>query len=673
MKIKGVGLIVHSIRGRIIAVVVLLLALLMGLLVADMLTRQKEFMQRQLAAEGSSLAHTLAVNAPSWLISNDVAGLDELVDSLKSLPNLALAMIVDRQGRVRASSDPELFNLVLDDAASRHLLVDDGPRQLWHDGMVDSAAEIVAGEKKPIGYARVILNTASVQAELDAVTRQGMAYTLFAILCGGLVVWLVVRTMTERLARLSRAAHEIAAGNLAVVLASDASPDEVGSLTEDFNQMAQALVANQASQARAAEQISRLNAELEARVHERTAQLEAANDALTQAKELAENASRTKSAFLANMSHEIRTPMNGIVGMANILRREGVTPKQAERIDIINTSAQHLLSIINDILDLSKIEAGKFELEETPLVVSSLLANVSSILSERARAKGLQLRIETGPLPPNLLGDPTRLQQALLNYATNAIKFTDKGSVTLRTLAQEESADAVRVRFEVDDTGIGIAPAAISRLFNAFEQADSTTTRKYGGTGLGLAITRRLAELMGGEAGADSTPGVGSTFWFTVQLRKGETSSAPEASANAEEAETVLLRDYAGCRILLAEDEPVNRAIGQMLLSDVGLAVDVAEDGVEAVELARRNRYDLILMDMQMPNLDGLDATRQIRQLPQGDSIPILAMTANAFAEDKARCFASGMNDFITKPVIAELLFETLLKWLEKARGKGAP
>jgi PAS domain S-box-containing protein len=405
---------------------------------------------------------------------------------------------------------------------------------------------------------------------------------------------------------------------------------------------------------------------LEDLVAQRTSELVAAR---TQA----ETANIAKSAFLANMSHEIRTPMNGIVGMANILRREGVTPQQAERIDTINISAQHLLCIINDILDLSKIEAGKLELEETPVVVNSLLANVSSILTERARAKGIHLLIETGHLPPNLMGDPTRLQQSILNYAINAIKFTEKGTVTLRTIKQEETAEAVRVRFEVQDTGIGISPTAISRLFNAFEQADSTTTRKYGGTGLGLAITKRLAQLMGGDAGAESTPGVGSTFWFTVRLSKGEAFRAPEVTSPGEDAETVLLRDYKGRRILLAEDEPINREISLMLLKDVGLAVDVAEDGVEAVELASRNRYDLILMDMQMPNLDGLDATRIIRALPGYAEIPILAITANAFAEDKARCFASGMNDFIIKPIMPESLFETLLKWLEKERKQKSP
>jgi hypothetical protein len=231
----------------------------------------------------------------------------------------------------------------------------------------------------------------------------------------------------------------------------------------------------------------------------------------------------------------------------------------------------------------------------------------------------------------------------------------------------EETPENVLLRFEVQDTGIGINPVTLPRLFNAFEQADNTTTRQYGGTGLGLAITRKIAQLMGGEAGVESTPGVGSTFWFTVRLAKGKPVTAAEKTANAEDAEAVLLRDYAGHRVLLAEDEPINREVSLMMLDDVGLVVDVAEDGVVAVELASRNAYDLILMDMQMPRMDGLDATREIRKLPNGAKVPILAMTANAFAEDKARCFKVGMNDFIMKPVKPELLFETLLRWLADA------
>ena len=414
---------------------------------------------------------------------------------------------------------------------------------------------------------------------------------------------------------------------------------------------------------RAEDEIRGLNAQLEQRVQQRTAELEVANRSLVLAKEVAEAANVAKSDFLANMSHEIRTPMNGILGMASILRRDGVTPKQEERLDKIDTAAQHLLSIINDILDLSKIEAGKFVLEEAPVAVNELLGNVSSILSERAKAKKLRLRIETEFLPDNLIGDATRLQQALLNYAANAIKFTETGSVILRALKQEETAESVLLRLEVEDTGIGIAPEALPRLFSAFEQADNSMTRKYGGTGLGLAIARRLAGLMAGAAGVESTLGVGSTFWFTARLKKGAESvvTKPEENINAE---SIIRHRHCGSRILAVDDEPFNREVAQMLLESAGLIVDTAKDGEEAVALARQTAYAAILMDMQMPRMNGLDATRKIREMLDCRKTPIIAVTANVFAEDKARCFAAGMNDFLIKPFTPGTLFTTLLRSL---------
>ncbi len=392
------------------------------------------------------------------------------------------------------------------------------------------------------------------------------------------------------------------------------------------------------------------------------------------AKELAEVNSRAKSTFLANMSHELRTPMNAIMGMTFLALRRAEDPRLREQLGRIDTASHHLLHVINDILDLSRIEADRMVLEDTELRLADLVGNTVNLVSQRAHEKGVRLDVD---LPAQLAqrrlqGDPLRIGQVLLNLASNAVKFTESGGhVALRACVLQEDADRLRMRCEVQDTGIGIRAEDQERLFNPFEQADGSTTRKYGGTGLGLAISKRLVVMMGGEIGVRSSPGAGSTFWFELPLRVVHAEPPLVAPATPElPAIEALQQRHAKRRVLVAEDDLVNQEVLRSLLEDTGLVMDLAVDGLQAVALARQCRYDLILMDVQMPGLNGMEATRIIRGESRNTATPILAVTANAFEEDRDACVKAGMDDHLAKPIDPDALYAILLRWLDASEPK---
>ena len=593
--------------------------------------------------KGSAIAENLARNLsdPIYLLKVDRMRL--VLGAARSDPDIVQALALDPDGVVfsdgTARSPGRGSRFILPPALEEARAARAARSERIGERLAILHPTALAGGEV-IGYAYIELSLARTETQFAALARDSLFLASLMLLLAAPLAALLARRFSAPVEALAKAAHKVADGELDTRV-DVRHNDELGQLGREFNAMATSL--------------GTLTSDLRA------------------AKDKAEAASRAKSQFLANMSHEIRTPMNGLLGMTQLLLSTRLDAQQRRCAEIVHQSGNALLGILNDILDFSRIEAGRLELVESDVDLRRLAASVVELFGESARVKrlGLQVRIESS-VPRLLRGDGGRLRQILANLVGNAVKFTERGTVTIAIRLDADDRDRVRVRCEVADTGIGIEPAMQSRIFEPFVQADGTATRKYGGAGLGLAICRQLVALMQGEFGVTSEPGRGTVFWVVLPLAR-PASSAGTAAGTGSQSRTPAVAGAGPWvrRILVIEDNLVNQEVARGFVEALGYRCDVVADGEEALAALRRQRYDALLMDCHMPGMDGFSATRAIRELEARGvlappRLPIIAVTAHALAGDRERCLDAGMDGYLSKPFTLEGLAATLRRFFDR-------
>jgi signal transduction histidine kinase/CheY-like chemotaxis protein/HPt (histidine-containing phosphotransfer) domain-containing protein len=626
---------------------IILLACTLALLLTTVVSfiSQQYLIRKQLRGELQTLSIVIAENSRAGLIFQDRDTLNTILASLSAKPSIVHAGIYSINQELFAEyKNPvskENWPMVLSPKGQRSHLF-----QVYADRVDISQPIILDGEQ--IGTLLIQVSLAESQRSLFLIGMGLLGIMLFGLLVAMLLSTRLLKVIASPIMSLSRAMKEVSREKQYGLRIPVSGDDELGLLASGFNNML--------------DQIQERDAHLEEQVAERTKDL-------MQAKNAAESASRAKSEFLANMSHEIRTPMNGVLGVADLLLQTALPEKQQQLVRTIRASGKNLLYIINDILDFSKIEAGKLVLESINFDLRELIDGIYDLFSNKASEKGLTL---TSKVHDNVLdivyGDPVRLRQILTNLIGNAIKFTDSGTVHINTELIKQKNDKICVlRFEVCDTGIGLVQEQKEGIFDTFSQADNSTTRKYGGTGLGLTISRQLVELMDGEIAVSSELDRGACFWFTVSLQVPADQEVALSEYQQEQLKIDSNPHQYGCRVLLAEDNITNQIVAEGMIELYGCKVDLAVNGREASQAVRDQQYDLILMDCQMPELDGYSATNEIREFEKqtgGSRTPIVALTAHAMDGDRERCLVAGMDDYLSKP-LRQAQFQAILeKWL---------